>query len=115
MIELRFPLKIEPDLPSGWRLILWEGKEVFDYTTPFRAMLGDIVEALGQDCEHDLQLPPRENGEDFVEGTLQFGNALLRTYYEHSLNYLALTSDSEGTLRDVADRIQRSIRPEWQP
>ena len=110
MIELRFPLKIEPNQPSGWLLILWEGKEVFDYTTPFRAMLGDIVEAIGQDREHDLQLPPHENGEDFVEGTLRFGNASLRTYYEHSLNYLALISDNEGMLRDVADRIQTSIR-----
>ena len=34
MIELRFPLKIEPNQPSGWLLILWEGKEVFDYTMP---------------------------------------------------------------------------------
>jgi hypothetical protein len=110
MIEFRFPLKIESDRQGGWLLILWEGKEVFDYTTPFRVMLGDIAEALGQDREHDLHLPTYENGEDFVVGTLRVGNALLRTYYEHSLNYLALMNDSEGTLKDVADRIQRSIR-----
>jgi hypothetical protein len=49
-------------------------------------------------------------GEDFVEGTLRFGSTSLRVYYEHSLSYLALMSDSEGTLQDVADRIQRSAK-----
>jgi immunity protein 50 of polymorphic toxin system len=104
MINLRSPLKIEPDTQGRWQLILCAGN-AFDYTTPFRALLGDIAEALGQDSQNDLQLPPYEEGEDFVEGTLRFGSTTLRIYYEHSLSYLALTSDSEGTLRNVADRI----------
>ena len=108
MIELRSPLKIEPDLQGGgWQLILWAG-DAFDYSTPFRALLGDITEALGQDRQTDLELPPYKEGEDFVEGTLRFGSASLRIYYEHSLSYVALMSDSEVILRDVADRIQRS-------
>jgi hypothetical protein len=109
MIELRSPFKIEPDPQGGWQLILWPG-DAFDYTTPFRALLGDITVALGQDRQTDLVLPPYEVGEDFVEGTLRFGSASLRIYYEHSLSYLALMSDCEGTLRDVADRIQRSVQ-----
>jgi hypothetical protein len=110
MIQLRSPLKIEPGPQGGWQLILLVG-DTFDYTTPFRAMLGDIAEALGRDRQNDLQLPPHEKGEDFVEGTLRFGNASLRVYYEHSLSFLALMCDSEDTLRDVADRIERSVQP----
>ena len=106
MIELRSPLRIESHPPGGWQLILWTG-DVFDFTTPFRGMLGDIAEALGQDRQNDLHLPPYEVNEDFVEGTLRFGSTALRIYYEHSLSYLALMSDSEDTLRAASDRIQR--------
>jgi hypothetical protein len=109
MIELRSPLQIDPDPKGGWQLILWAGA-AFDYTTPFRALLGDIAEALGQNRQNDLWLPPYEVGEDFVEGTLRFGSTLLRIYYEHSLSYLALTSDSEGALREAADSIRRSAQ-----
>jgi hypothetical protein len=100
---------IEPDPQGGWQLVLSVG-DPFDYTTPFRALLGDVAEALGRDRQADLDLPPYEMGEDFVEGTLRFGSTSLRVYYEHSLSYLALMSDSEGTLQDVADRIQRSAK-----
>lgn len=109
MINLRSPLKIEPDRCGRWQLVFWTG-DAFDYTTPFRILLDEIAQALGQSSQHDLLLPPYEAGEDFVEGMLRFGNARLRIYYEHSLSYLALTSDSEGALRDVADRLQASIR-----
>jgi hypothetical protein len=84
--------------------------QAFDYTTPFRDMLGEISEALGQDRRNDLQLPRYEVGEDFVEGTLQFGSTTLRVYYEHSLGYLALMNDSEGILQDIADRIERNVQ-----
>jgi hypothetical protein len=109
MIDLHSPFEIEPDPHGGWQLVYWSG-DTFDYTTPFRALLGDIAEALGQDRQNDLQLPQYEIGEDFVEGMLRLGSTVLRIYYEHSLGYLALMSDSEATLRDVADRIQRSAR-----
>jgi hypothetical protein len=48
--------------------------DAFDYTTQFRALLGDIAEVLGHDLENDLQMPPYEMREDFVEGTLRFGS-----------------------------------------
>lgn len=68
-------------------------------------MLVDIVDALGQDPQNDLQIPAYEIYEDFVEGTLQFGAALLRVYYEHSLSYLAIMSDNEAALRDLVNRV----------
>ncbi|MBR0869971.1 hypothetical protein JQ633_06350 [Bradyrhizobium tropiciagri] len=109
MIELRSPLKIERDPRGGWQLVLWAGN-AFDYTTPFRAILGDIATALGQVRQDDLRLPAYEDHEDFVEGTLRFGDKWLRIYYEHALGYLALISDSESTLRDAAGRIQANIQ-----
>ena len=109
MIKLCSPLAIEPDPRGGWQLVFWTGN-AFDYTTPFRALLDEIAQALGQEAQHDLQLPPYVVGEDFVEGTLRFGSSPLRIYYEHSLSYLALMADSESTLRDVADRLQTSVQ-----
>jgi len=100
---------IEPDPQGGWQLMFYVG-DAFDYTTPFRALLSDVAEALGQDPQNDLELPPYEVWEDFVEGTLRFGSTSLRIYYEHSLSFLALTTDSQDTLQIVADRIQRNVQ-----
>jgi hypothetical protein len=108
VIQLRSPGEIEPDRQGGWQLLLWVG-EAFDFTTPFRSMLADIAGALGQDCETDLVLPDYEEGEDFIEGTLMFRAVRLRVYYEYSLGYLAVMSDSEAVIRDVADRLGTSI------
>jgi len=41
---------------------------------------------LGQ---YPVRLPIFAEGEDFVEGTIQLGDAPLRVYYEHSLGYIA--------------------------
>ena len=108
MIQLRSPPEIRPDHQGGWQLILWVG-EPFDFTIPFRTMLADIASALGQDRQTDLDLPNYEKGEDFVEGTLAFGAVRLGIYYEYSLGYLALMSNTEGALRDVAGRLEASI------
>ncbi|MCC8967104.1 hypothetical protein H8A95_33440 [Bradyrhizobium sp. Pear76] len=109
MIKLHSPLEIKPDPRGGWQLVFWTGN-AFDYTTSFRALLDDITQALGQEAQHDLQLPPYEVGEDFVEGTLRFGSSSLRIYYEHSLSYLALMCDSARVLQDVADRLRASVQ-----
>lgn len=108
MIKLRSPLKIEPDPQGGWHLILRVG-DAFDYTTPFRAILADIADLLGEHPRNEVRLPIFAEGEDFVEGTIQFGDAPLRVYYEHSLGYIALGSDDEATLVGVAERIQPKI------
>lgn len=108
MIEVRAPLEIQADPQGGWQLMFWV-LDAFNYTTPFRAMLADIANALGQDAKTDLQLPVWEADEDFIDGTLQFGAVPLRIYYEHSLSYLTLMSDNEPALRDVAARIQPHV------
>jgi hypothetical protein len=104
MIEVRCRPTIEPDARGGWNLVLWAG-EPFDYSTPFRKMLASIADALGQEAFACIKLPAYEDYEDFVEGTLQFGDETIRIYYEHSLSYLVLTSDSADTLRRIADRL----------
>jgi len=105
MIEVGSPLELKARREGGWELIFWVF-DSFNFTTPFRAMLTEIADALGQDPQKDLQLPAYEPGEDFVEGTLQFGAELLRVYYEYSLSYLVLMSDNAAALRDAVDRIQ---------
>lgn len=108
MIQIRAPMEITAGPQGGWQLVFWV-LDAFNYTTPFRAMLADIADALGQDPRKDLQLPAYEADEDFVEGTLQFGAVLLRVYYEHSLSYLTLASDIEAPVRDAAHRIHSRI------
>jgi hypothetical protein len=108
MIEVRSPLEMRADPKDGWQLTFWI-LDAFNYTTPFRTILADIAEALGQDPQTDLHLPAYEAYEDFIEGTLQFGTAPLRIYYEHSLSYLSLMCDSEAVLRNAAERIQPHI------
>ena len=105
MIEVRSPLEIRADQHGGWQLTFWV-LDAFNDATPFRAMLADIAIALGQDAKTVLRLPSYQTGENFVEGSLKFGGVRLRTYYEHSLSYLALMNDNESALRDAAARIQ---------
>lgn len=109
MIEVREQPEIQLDPRSGWQLIFWV-LDAFNYATPFRRMLAEIAHALGQDPETDLRLPAFETGEDFVEGSLSFGNAFLGIYYEHSLSYLSLTHEEEAILREVADRVRSRVR-----
>jgi hypothetical protein len=108
MIEVRSPLEIEADNKGGWELLFWVC-DSFNYTTPFRGMLSNIADALGQDSQVDLQLPAYKVGEDFIEGTLQFGPGQLRIYYEYSLSYLALMSHDKAVLCEIADRLQPHI------
>jgi hypothetical protein len=75
--------------------------EAGDYGTPFRAALDGIVAILARSKPTHLQLPPYEDGEDFVEGQLRFGGAHLRVYYEHSLGFLALVSESSSLLDEI--------------
>ncbi len=105
MIEVHCRPAIERHRKGGWELVLWTGN-AFDTSTPFREMLGDIATLLNRDAPTSLTLPEPEAFEDEVEGELQFGNRTIRTYYEHSLSYLALMSDSEQILQKIADRLQ---------
>jgi hypothetical protein len=99
----------EPDGRAGWNLVLW-ADEPFDYSTPFREMLAGIAGVLSQDAAASIELPAYEDYEDFVEGTFQFGDETIHTYYEHSLSYLVLMSDRADTLRQIADRLAPLIQ-----
>ena len=106
MIEVR----CEPVVKAtqrGWELVFWMG-EAFDYETPFRAALNEIAETLG--C--DIRLPAYEKSEDFIEGTLHIGVQVLSVYYEHSLGYLSISSDSAEALRQIAHRLQSNLKVE---
>lgn len=108
MIEVRSQPAIEPDPEGGWQLIFWMG-EAFDYTTAFRSALSDMTEVLSREVPSSIQLPDYEDHEDFVEGMLHFGGEVLRVYYEHSLSYLSLSTNSDDTLRDVTARLRSSV------
>ena len=108
MIEVRAPLEIKADPQGGWELTFWV-LDNFNYTTPFRAMLGEISEALGQDPNSALSLPAYIAEEDFVEGALLFNEASLRVYYEHALSYLTLANADHEVLTAAVERIQPRI------
>jgi hypothetical protein len=105
MISVYSKPAIEPGEKGGWELVLWTGN-AFDYSTPFREMLTDIAAVLNQQAPAKVELPAYRAFEDFVEGELRFGDEAIRVYYEHSLSYLSLMSDSANTLRKIADRLQ---------
>jgi hypothetical protein len=108
MIRLCAPPVIEHDPRRGWQLVLWAGN-AFDYSTPFRAILADIASVLRDAAPTEVELPDHRDREDFVSGTLRYGEETLATYYEHALGYLALTSDKADTLQDVAERIRSLV------
>jgi hypothetical protein len=69
-------------------------------------MLTEIATVLNQEAPASIELPDYEALEDDVEGVLRFGDDEISIYYEHSLSYLSLTSDSPNTLHKIADRLQ---------
>jgi hypothetical protein len=105
MIRVHSRPVIEPHRKRGWELVLWTG-DAFDHATPFRDMLTDIAAVLNKDAPTSVDLPGYDTFEDDVEGVLRFGNEQVGIYYEHSLSYLSLISDSATTLYKIADRLQ---------
>ena len=109
MIEVRSQPLIERHPKGAWQLTFWMG-EPFDQTTPFRTALNDMAAVIGRGSPPSIQLPEYEADEDFVEGTLRFGDEVLRIYYEHSLSYLSLSTDRYEVLCEVAARLQSSVK-----
>jgi hypothetical protein len=109
MIPIKSLPKIEPDRNDGWNLVFWIGA-AFDYTTPFRAALAEMVDVLGRQAPSSVRLPDHEDGEDFVEGSLRFGSTTVRVYYEYSLGYLSLTCASEDILREIASHLDSCLK-----
>lgn len=105
MIEVHCRPAIERHRKGGWELVLWTG-DAFDYSTPFRGMLSDIAAVLSREAPTSVELPGYDAREDEVEGVLRFGNDEIGIYYEHSLSYLSLKSNSANTLQKIADRLR---------
>ena len=105
MIRVHCRPAIERHRKSGWELVLWTGN-AFDHSTPFREMLTDIATVLNRDAPTSVELPGYEAMEDDVEGVLKFGDESIGIYYEHSLSYLSLMSNSANTLNKIVDRLQ---------
>lgn len=89
--------------------MFWLGKG-FDYETPFRAALIEMVEILQATETMRLDLPPYTPDEDFVEGLLVVGPVTLKTYYEYSLGYLALMSADKKALEAVRAKVSPLVR-----
>ncbi len=102
---------VELDRHGKYHLVLWAG-DAFDSATPFRAMLADIGRLLERKAPTRIDLPAYEEGEDFVEGTLRFGDVTFRACFEHSLSYLELMSDREESLQDLAGYLAPHIEVE---
>lgn len=107
VIELKSFPSIEANL-DGPQLVLWMG-EPFDFSTPFRRVLAEIMEALGPESGRSLQIPTPEQGEDFIDGSFRFDGKLVEVYWEHSLSYLSLRPSDIAALHDIADRIRPLI------
>ena len=90
-------------------MTFWLG-EAFDYSTPFREIVREVVAILEQTAPVIIDLPPHHPDEDFVEGSIMFGDSSLRVYYEYSLGYLSIASASHDVLKDVASRVLPSVR-----
>lgn len=104
MLKVHSPPRIEPDPQHGWQMVFWLGKE-FDYDTPFRAALVEMVELLQASEIVRLDLPSHAPNEDFVEGSLVVGTVTLKTYYEYSLGYLALMNADRNALEAVTAKV----------
>lgn len=105
MIKVHSRPVIERHRKSGWELVLWTG-DAFDYSTPFREMLSEIATVLNHEAPASVELPGYDAMEDDVEGVLRFGDDEIGIYYEHSLSYLSLMSDSANTLNKICSRLQ---------
>jgi hypothetical protein len=104
MLKVHSPPVIEPDPQHVWQLVFWLG-EAFDYDTPFRETLDEVVGILQPSETVKLELPPYAPDEDFVEGFLVVGAVTFKTYYEYSLGYLALMSGDREALEAVAAKV----------
>jgi hypothetical protein len=101
-----------PDSPrdrsEGWSLTLWVG-EAFNFDTPFRSILEEVVARLSVSADCTLSIPAHRDGEDFVEGKIDWGTDTFTVYYEYSLGYLDLSSLDRRALERLSDALSNII------
>lgn len=104
MLKVHSPPIIEPDPQHGWQMVFWLG-QAFNYDTPFRDALDEVVGIVQPSEAVKLELPPYAPDEDFVEGSLVVGKATFKTYYEYSLGYLAVMTEDREALEEFAGKV----------
>ena len=109
MLNVHSPPRIEPERSSGWEILFWLGGG-FDYSTPFRAALAEIVEILGRSGPASIDLPLAAPDEDFIEGRLEFQGDSVDVYFEYALGYLSLMSSRREVLEALATRVFPFVR-----
>ena len=88
--------------PNGWAFELFSN--LSDEEAPHRVLLERLAAA---EEGWSLTLPPVEPLEDFVEGSLRWGNHEVRVYYETTLSYLSLWSPE----REAVAKLRSFILP----
>lgn len=79
----------------------------FDFNFPFRPLLEFVAECLRQrGVNAEIKLPDYYEFEDFVEGSIKVGSGEVVIYFEHSLCYFSLSSNSQEDLNLLIAALQ---------
>jgi len=79
----------------------------FDFNFPFRPLLEFIAECLRQKgFNAEIKLPDYMEFEDFIEGSIAVGSREVAIYFEHSLSYFSLSSNSQEDLMMMVNASQ---------
>ena len=82
----------------------------YDFNFPFRPLLEFIAECLRQEgMTVDFSLPDYMEFEDFVEGSLRVDGREVAVYFEHSLSYFSLSSNSQEELMMLVKASQGKV------
>ena len=82
----------------------------YDFNFPFRPLLEFIAECLRQEgMTVDFSLPDYMEFEDFVEGSLRVDGREVAVYFEHSLSYFSLSSNSQEELMMLVTASQGKV------
>ena len=82
----------------------------YDFNFPFRPLLEFIAECLRQEgMTVDFSLPDYMEFEDFVEGSLRVDGREVAVYFEHSLSYFSLSSNSQEDLMMLVNASQGKV------
>ncbi len=104
MIAVRALPEIELTEDRGWSLTLWLSLG-FDYSAPFRSYVDEIASLFSEQAPV-VRLPPYEQGEDFVFGSLLIGVADFKLYLEYALGYIDISSTEKSSMEDLAGRLK---------
>ena len=82
----------------------------YDFNFPFRPLLEFIAECLRQEgMTVDFSLPDYMEFEDFVEGSLRVDGREVAVYFEQSLSYFSLSSNSQEDLMMLVNASQGKV------